>query len=86
MPDVVLIGEMRDLETDRIGATHRGNGPLGRLQRCTRTRRLRRSTVFIDVFPAHQQPQVRAQLSMCWKAFFVKRVAAVGRFADQREW
>ena len=27
-PDVVLIGEMRDLETDRIGAAHRGNRSL----------------------------------------------------------
>ena len=27
-PDVVLIGEMRDLETVEVGAAHRGNRPL----------------------------------------------------------
>src|SRR6202050_157142 len=62
-PDVVLIGEMRDLETIesalRIAET-------GHLTFATLHTNSAISTVnrIVDVFPAHQQPQVRAQLSM----------------------
>jgi twitching motility protein PilT len=62
-PDVVLIGEMRDLETIesalRIAET-------GHLTFATLHTNSAASTInrIIDVFPAHQQPQVRAQLSM----------------------
>ncbi|MGH9830381.1 MAG: type IV pilus twitching motility protein PilT, partial [Blastocatellia bacterium] len=62
-PDVVLIGEMRDLETIesalRIAET-------GHLTFATLHTNSALSTInrIVDVFPAHQQPQVRAQLSM----------------------
>jgi twitching motility protein PilT len=62
-PDVVLIGEMRDLETIesalRIAET-------GHLTFATLHTNSAASTInrIIDVFPAHQQPQIRAQLSM----------------------
>jgi twitching motility protein PilT len=62
-PDVVLIGEMRDLETIesalRIAET-------GHLTFATLHTNSAISTInrIIDVFPAHQQPQVRAQLSL----------------------
>ena len=62
-PDVVLIGEMRDLETIesalRISET-------GHLTFATLHTNSASSTItrIIDVFPAHQQPQIRAQLSM----------------------
>jgi twitching motility protein PilT len=62
-PDVVLIGEMRDLETIesalRIAET-------GHLTFATLHTNSASSTInrIVDVFPAHQQPQVRAQLSM----------------------
>ena len=62
-PDVVLIGEMRDLETIesalRIAET-------GHLTFATLHTNSASSTInrIIDVFPAHQQPQIRAQLSM----------------------
>jgi twitching motility protein PilT len=60
---VVLIGEMRDLETIesalRIAET-------GHLTFATLHTNSAASTInrIIDVFPAHQQPQIRAQLSM----------------------
>jgi len=59
----VLIGEMRDLETIesalRIAET-------GHLTFATLHTNSAASTInrIIDVFPAHQQPQIRAQLSM----------------------
>jgi twitching motility protein PilT len=62
-PDVVLIGEMRDLETIesalRIAET-------GHLTFATLHTNSSSSTInrIIDVFPSHQQPQIRAQLSM----------------------
>jgi twitching motility protein PilT len=49
-PDVVLIGEMRDLET--IESALHTNSATSTINR------------IIDVFPAHQQPQIRAQLSL----------------------
>jgi twitching motility protein PilT len=62
-PDIVLIGEMRDLETIesalRIAET-------GHLTFATLHTNSAASTInrIIDVFPSHQQSQVRAQLSM----------------------
>lgn len=66
-PDVVLIGEMRDLETVeaalRIAET-------GHLTFATLHTNSAASTVnrIIDVFPAHQQAQIRTQLSMVLEA------------------
>ncbi len=62
-PDVVLIGEMRDLETIesalRIAET-------GHLTFATLHTNSAASTInrVIDVFPSHQQSQIRAQLSL----------------------
>ena len=62
-PDVVLIGEMRDLETVeaalRIAET--GHLTFGTLHTNSASSTINR---VIDVFPAHQQPQIRAQLSL----------------------
>jgi twitching motility protein PilT len=62
-PDVVLIGEMRDLET--IEAALR-IAETGHLTFATLHTNSAASTInrIVDVFPAHQQPQIRAQLSM----------------------
>jgi twitching motility protein PilT len=62
-PDVVLIGEMRDLET--IEAALR-IAETGHLTFATLHTNSAASTInrIVDVFPAHQQPQIRAQLSL----------------------
>lgn len=61
-PDVVLIGEMRDLETIEAALTISETGHLtfGTLHTNSCAQTINR---IIDVFPAHQQSQVRAQLS-----------------------
>jgi twitching motility protein PilT len=61
-PDVVLIGEMRDLETIEAALTiaETGHLTLATLHTNSCAQTINR---IIDVFPAHQQPQVRAQLS-----------------------
>lgn len=62
-PDVVLIGEMRDLETIeaalRIAET--GHMTFGTLHTNSAASTINR---VIDVFPAYQQSQIRAQLSL----------------------
>jgi twitching motility protein PilT len=61
-PDVVLIGEMRDLETIEAALTLGETGHLcfGTLHTNSAAQTINR---IIDVFPSHQQSQVRAQLS-----------------------
>ena len=61
-PDVVLIGEMRDLETIEAALVISETGHLafGTLHTNSCVQTINR---ILDVFPPHQQPQVRAQLS-----------------------
>lgn len=61
-PDVVLVGEMRDLDTISLAITTAETGHLvfGTLHTNSCVSSLNR---LIDVFPAHQQPQIRTQLS-----------------------
>jgi twitching motility protein PilT len=61
-PDVVLIGEMRDLETISAAITIAETGHLvfATLHTNSASQSIDR---MIDVFPPHQQPQVRSQLA-----------------------
>ena len=61
-PDVVLIGEMRDLETIEAALTTAETGHLAFATLHTNSAAQTINRV-IDVFPPHQQSQVRAQLS-----------------------
>jgi twitching motility protein PilT len=62
-PDVILLGEMRDLETiaAAITAAETGHLVFGTLHTTGSARTMDR---MIDVFPAHQQEQIRTQLSV----------------------
>lgn len=61
-PDVVLIGEMRDLETIEaaLSIAETGHLAFATLHTNSAVQTINR---IVDVFPSHQQPQVRAQLS-----------------------
>ncbi len=61
-PDVILVGEMRDLETIALAVTaaETGHLVLGTLHTTSATTTVDR---IIDVFPAAQQQQIRMQLS-----------------------
>jgi twitching motility protein PilT len=61
-PDVILVGEMRDLETVQAALTIAETGHLAFATLHTNSAAESINRV-IDVFPAHQQDQVRAQLS-----------------------
>ena len=77
-PDVVLIGEMRDLETIQAAITIAETGHLvfATLHTNSAAQSIDR---MIDVFPAHQQPQIRSQLSNILMAICAQRlVPAIG--------
>lgn len=72
-PDVVLIGEMRDLETIASAITIAETGHLvfATLHTNSAAQSVDR---IIDVFPPHQQPQVRSQLSNILMAICCQRL------------
>ncbi len=72
-PDVVLIGEMRDLETISAAITIAETGHLvfATLHTNSAAQSIDR---MIDVFPPHQQPQIRAQLSNILMAICSQRL------------
>jgi len=77
-PDVVLIGEMRDLETISAAITIAETGHLvfATLHTNSAAQSIDR---IIDVFPPHQQPQVRSQLANILMAICAQRlVPAIG--------
>ena len=77
-PDVVLIGEMRDLETIASAITIAETGHLvfATLHTNSAAQSIDR---MIDVFPPHQQPQIRAQLSNILMAICSQRlIPAIG--------
>ena len=72
-PDVVLIGEMRDLETIQAAITIAETGHLvfATLHTNSAAQSIDR---MIDVFPSHQQPQIRTQLSNMLMAVCAQRL------------
>jgi len=61
-PDVVLVGEMRDLETVETALTIAETGHLTFATLHTNSA-IQTINRIIDIFPAHQQTQIRTQLS-----------------------
>ncbi|MFM9876344.1 MAG: type IV pilus twitching motility protein PilT [Rhodoglobus sp.] len=81
-PDVILIGELRDLETISIALTAAETGHLVFATLHTQDAAQTIDRV-IDVFPPHQQAQVRAQLAATLRGVvcqtLVKRAQGEGR-------
>jgi twitching motility protein PilT len=83
-PDVILVGEMRDLETiaAAITAAETGHLVFGTLHTTGSARTVDR---IIDAFPANQQGQIRAQLSVSIQAVIsqvlLPRASGEGRIA-----
>ena len=74
-PDVVLVGEMRDLETISIAITAAETGHLvfSTLHTIGAAATIDR---IIDVFPPHQQQQIRIQLAMVLEAVVSQQLIA----------
>lgn len=85
-PDVVMVGEMRDLETIRTTLTLAETGHLvfATLHTPNAAQTIGR---IIDVFPPHQQNQIRAQLSLSLKVIVAQRLVEKtdGKLAPLRE-
>ena len=72
-PDVILVGEMRDLETISLAITAAETGHLvfGTLHTSGAPSTINR---IIDVFPPEQQEQIRAQISTSLKMVVTQRL------------
>ncbi len=72
-PDVVMLGEMRDLDTIRtaLTAAETGHLLLSSLHTIGAAKTVDR---IVDTFPAEQQTQIRVQLSMVLKAVVSQRL------------
>lgn len=83
-PDVILVGEMRDLETMSITLTaaETGHLVLSTLHTIGAAKTIDR---IIDVFPPHQQQQIRVQLASVLQAIIsqqlLPKASGVGRVA-----
>jgi twitching motility protein PilT len=83
-PDIILVGEMRDLETIQLAIEAAATGHLvfGTLHTQSAAKTVDR---IIDVFPANQQEQIRSTLSESLKAVVAqtlfKRIDVKGRCA-----
>jgi twitching motility protein PilT len=72
-PDIILVGEMRDLETISAALTiaETGHLVLATLHTTDAASSVNR---IIDVFPPHQQAQIRSQLSLVLQAVFAQQL------------
>jgi twitching motility protein PilT len=83
-PDIILVGEMRDLETiyNAIKAAETGALVFGTLHTSSAAKTIDR---IIDVFPARQQEQVRAMLAESFRAvvaqLLLEKAGGQGRVA-----
>lgn len=70
-PDIILVGEMRDIETISLALTAAETGHLvfGTLHTSSASQTIDR---IIDVFPEGQQQQIRVQLGSCLEAVFAQ--------------
>jgi twitching motility protein PilT len=75
-PDIVLVGELRDHETIEAALTLAETGHLtfGTLHTSDAVQTINR---IVDVFPSHQQQQVRTQLSFTLEAVFSQQLMPV---------
>lgn len=75
-PDVILVGEMRDLETVSTALTMAETGHLvfGTLHTTDAAQTINR---IIDIFPPHQQPQIRSQLSFTLRAVVAQQLLPI---------
>ncbi|RYD23712.1 MAG: PilT/PilU family type 4a pilus ATPase [Verrucomicrobiaceae bacterium] len=72
-PDVILLGEMRDHETiaAALTAAETGHLVLSTLHSGSASTAINR---IVDVFPGHQQPHIRTQLSLSLRAVLSQRL------------
>ncbi len=73
-PDIILVGELRDLETTSVAVTaaETGHLVLATLHTQSAAQTIDR---LIDIYPAHQQDQIRTQLASCLQGVVTQALA-----------
>src|SRR6476469_10677260 len=73
-PDIILVGELRDLETTSVAITaaETGHLVLATLHTQSAAQTIDR---LIDIYPAHQQDQIRTQLASCLQGVVTQALA-----------
>jgi twitching motility protein PilT len=73
-PDIILVGELRDLETTSVAVTaaETGHLVLATLHTQSAAQTIDR---LIDIYPPHQQTQIRAQLANCLQGVVTQALA-----------
>src|ERR1700710_3043249 len=73
-PDIILVGELRDLETTSVAVTaaETGHLVLATLHTQSAAQTIDR---LIDIYPPHQQGQIRAQLANCLQGVVTQALA-----------
>jgi twitching motility protein PilT len=73
-PDIILVGELRDLETTSVAITaaETGHLVLATLHTQSAAQTIDR---LIDIYPPHQQQQIRAQLANCLQGVVTQALA-----------
>ncbi|MCK5357824.1 MAG: Flp pilus assembly complex ATPase component TadA, partial [Elusimicrobiales bacterium] len=72
-PDIILVGEMRDLETTKAAITAAETGHLVFATLHTQNT-VQTISRIVDLYPPHQQTQVRTQLSEALKGIVSQRL------------
>jgi twitching motility protein PilT len=73
-PDIILVGELRDIETTSVAVTaaETGHLVLATLHTQSAAQTIDR---LIDIYPAHQQSQIRGQLADCLQGVVTQALA-----------
>jgi twitching motility protein PilT len=73
-PDIILVGELRDLETTSVAITaaETGHLVLATLHTQSAAQTIDR---LIDIYPPHQQQQIRSQLANCLQGVVTQALA-----------
>ena len=73
-PDIIMVGELRDLETTSVAVTA---AETGHLVLATMHTQSAAQTIdrLIDIYPPHQQSQIRAQLANCLQGVVTQELA-----------
>lgn len=72
-PDVICVGEMRDVETTGTALTAAETGHLV-IATCHTPNAVQTVERIVSIFPENQQPQIYAQLSNCLKGIVAQRL------------
>ena len=82
-PDVICVGEMRDIDTTATALTAAETGHLV-IATCHTPDTIQTVERIVSIFPENQQPQIYTQLSNCLKGILAQRLGTSQAFTRDR--